>query len=182
VVSQFRNSSKDFTVALDVLAVGQKGIMQGLHLLAQKQPKMPVAVLDKVGEEAVVAVAPKGFRVGGHHNYRLSFFTEEEFLEPSAISRWESAAKLKVGSETSVMPLAKAIAARTKLLPEDGVLLVETSLTGDKDRKRLRAAHLANAVARAYAWQVRPVDPSKPVRRFRCAARVLPEPLGAPES
>eukprot|EP00434_Breviolum_minutum_P027329 symbB.v1.2.024165.t2/scaffold2264.1/size174359/20 len=177
VLGQFESSSNSFSAALDVLAVGQKGTLIALELLARRpQGKIPWAVVDKVGEEAVLSVARStkpDFKVKGDHNYRLSFPQKDEWLDASAEGTWEGAEKLIVASQTKVMPLAKAVAARMKALPENGVLLLETALRGDQDSKRLRVSHLARAISRVYAWQERPVNPSFPVRPFRCAARIL---------
>eukprot|EP00434_Breviolum_minutum_P027328 symbB.v1.2.024165.t1/scaffold2264.1/size174359/20 len=187
VLGQFESSSNSFSAALDVLAVGQKGTLIALELLARRpQGKIPWAVVDKVGEEAVLSVARStkpDFKVKGRdltgrdthgdHNYRLSFPQKDEWLDASAEGTWEGAEKLIVASQTKVMPLAKAVAARMKALPENGVLLLETALRGDQDSKRLRVSHLARAISRVYAWQERPVNPSFPVRPFRCAARIL---------
>ncbi|CAK9026970.1 unnamed protein product [Durusdinium trenchii] len=144
---RFELLGKDSSAAPDVLAVGQK-----------------------VEEEVVLAHAGPGFKVKGYHNYRLNFLEKERWLDVSVQKSWPSAAedKLRVANNTTVMPLAKAVAARQKALPEGGALLLETTLLGTQDQKRLRVSHLAQAVARAYAWQVRPVDPSLPVRLFHC--------------
>ncbi|CAE7368040.1 unnamed protein product, partial [Symbiodinium pilosum] len=107
-----------------------------------------------------------------YNHYRLDLPESDNWLDSSALDQWNSAEKLKVGNNTSIMPLAKAIISHTKPMPQHGVLLVETVLRGDRDQKRLRVSHLANAVARAHAWQVRPVDESLPTRPFDCAARI----------
>merc|ERR1712060_1014260 len=89
----------------------------------------------------------------------------------TALERVDS--KLLVGNGTSVQPLAKAVAARAKELPEGKSLIVETSVSGQAEPTRLRVSKLANSVSRAYGWQVNPNDTSRPVRSFRCISSLI---------
>ncbi|CAK9026971.1 unnamed protein product [Durusdinium trenchii] len=125
---RFELLGKDSSAAPDVLAVGQKGTLLGLQLLATHfDGKLPLARLEKVEEEVVLAHAGPGFKVKGYHNYRLNFLEKERWLDVSVQKSWPSAAedKLRVANNTTVMPLAKAVAARQKALPEGGALLLE---------------------------------------------------------
>eukprot|EP00439_Symbiodinium_sp_Y106_P079656 s611_g18.t1 len=181
VLPQLEALTSSYSAPAEILAVGQKGTFTAMELLAALRRKgeqrvVPRVRLTKV-DTATVEAATKHrqtFRIQGYNHYRLALPSSEKWLDVSALSRWDSAEsdKLLVGNNTSVMPLAKAIAGRVKPLPENQVLLVETVLRGDRDQKRLRVSHLANAVARASAWQVRPVDVTKPTRPFDCAVRI----------
>eukprot|EP00928_Gymnodinium_smaydae_P058165 TRINITY_DN41390_c0_g1_i1.p1 TRINITY_DN41390_c0_g1~~TRINITY_DN41390_c0_g1_i1.p1 ORF type:complete len:329 (+),score=71.44 TRINITY_DN41390_c0_g1_i1:81-989(+) len=176
---EFRRASSDYARRLEVIAVGQPGILRALRAAAELEDesgRVPTFTCSSMEEEEVRQHSPReDFKINGIHNYRLSF---------PASSGWESlpeerepldgqaqVQKLLVGTHTSVMPLAKAIAARSKELPPGTRLFVETLLVGGEESRRLRVARVAHALARAHKWQVSPVDPRRPTRVFRCLAR-----------
>ncbi|CAK0861323.1 unnamed protein product [Prorocentrum cordatum] len=172
VVAEMARASGQHERPLDVLAVGQRGTMAALSALAQlrQESQSPTFTVSKIEQEDIIAQARPGFRVDGHNNYRLNV--------PEA-SLWEKvpgervASRLMVGNQTEVMPLAKAIAARVKEVPEGGSISVETTVGGRDERRLLRVSRLVHAVARALHWQVSPVDATRPTRPFRCAASLV---------
>lgn len=178
VLADLSVASREHSQGVDVLAVGQKGTLAALRAAAElgRDGSVPTFTLSQVGAEEVKASARSGFRVDGWNNYRLALAPADAWascaLAPGSGGAAEPA-RLIVGNETEVQPLAKAVAARVGALPEGGRVAVETALGGGEERRRLRIAKLAKAVARAYGWQVAPNDASLPTRPFRCAVAIV---------
>mmetsp|Transcript_47067 Transcript_47067/g.132754 ORF Transcript_47067/g.132754 Transcript_47067/m.132754 type:complete len:288 (-) Transcript_47067:43-906(-) len=175
VAGKLRSLSRGHREAIDVLAVGQSGVFTALRAIAELKspapaPASPTFKLTPLDPGDVRPHAREGYTIAGHNNYRLALLAVGSW---EAKSKWQADSKLLVGNRTVVMPLAKAVAARVKLLPEGRSVLVETAILGNEQPRNLRVARLANAVARAYEWQVRPVDASRPTRPFRCSARLV---------
>eukprot|EP00444_Apocalathium_aciculiferum_P049427 CAMPEP_0183510874 /NCGR_PEP_ID=MMETSP0371-20130417/10565_1 /TAXON_ID=268820 /ORGANISM="Peridinium aciculiferum, Strain PAER-2" /LENGTH=302 /DNA_ID=CAMNT_0025707739 /DNA_START=49 /DNA_END=955 /DNA_ORIENTATION=+ len=171
--------------ALEVLAVGQKGVVAALIAAAGLEHvdgARPTFVLKRTTVERVQAEAPRAdFTVFGNNHYILEIPAIPSWeAEEARRKRVEEDTRLLVGNATEVMKLAKAIAARAKAMEAGRALTVETSLLGQEKSLRLRVARLAHAVARAHHWQVAPEDAARPVRTFRCCA-VLVEGTEPPE-
>ncbi|CAE8650021.1 unnamed protein product [Polarella glacialis] len=135
----------------------------------------------RIEPQEVQAHARADFRVEGLHNYRLSLSAESDWLSWSHVANPAHSDRLQVGNKTQVMPLAKAVAARVKELPESGFVLVETSLQGGASALYLRTSHLAQSLARAHSWQARPVDLTRPTRQFLCVASISPAAAASEE-
>lgn len=81
---------------------------------------------------------------------------------------------MKVGQNTRVLSLAKAIATTVSRLPQDGGAVVETALYGKSKNRWTRTHLMAQAVAMAHHWQESPSpNLERSARPFRCLASQL---------
>lgn len=161
--------------ATDVLAVGQKGTITTLRSMARLESngRTPMFTIARISSDEVHNHAPRSdFTVPGANHFRLQLPATSEW-ESRKAERIISASRLLVGNSTQVMPLAKAIAARAKMLDLGRSFAVETSVSGLEDPTRLRVSRLVYALARAHHWQVSPMDASRPTRQFRCTAALV---------
>lgn len=172
VRKRLQHLSKEHEEGIDILAVGQNGIFVALSTMAELQcPKgTPTFMVAALQSEEIQSHAPEGYRIDGKNNYRLVLAAASTWENKS---HWQNDSRLLVGNGTTVMPLAKAIAARVKLLPEGKSVAVETALLGNVQPRNLRVSRLAHALARAHQWQMNPVDAKRPTRPFRCFAEFV---------
>mmetsp|Transcript_69605 Transcript_69605/g.201760 ORF Transcript_69605/g.201760 Transcript_69605/m.201760 type:complete len:276 (-) Transcript_69605:28-855(-) len=158
---------------LRIIAVGQKGVMTTLPALARLERPgglRPTFTVLRIFPDEVHQHAPRSdFYVDGKNNYRLVLPSVSSWEDQAARDQRTVDARLFVSNKTEVPPLAKAIAARCKMMPLGRTVMVETSLAGSEAPTRLRVSRLVHAVSRAYGWQVNPQDLSRPTRTFCCA-------------
>lgn len=81
--------------------------------------------------------------------------------------------KLWVSRTTSHLALAKAISARTKILEPNEAMSVEIVLSGGAKARKYRVKRLADSLALAHAFQVKPKKKSLPLREFRCISNIV---------
>eukprot|EP00405_Crypthecodinium_cohnii_P045844 CAMPEP_0206573262 /NCGR_PEP_ID=MMETSP0325_2-20121206/28741_1 /ASSEMBLY_ACC=CAM_ASM_000347 /TAXON_ID=2866 /ORGANISM="Crypthecodinium cohnii, Strain Seligo" /LENGTH=292 /DNA_ID=CAMNT_0054077633 /DNA_START=91 /DNA_END=966 /DNA_ORIENTATION=+ len=189
--------AKDGTQPVDVLTVGQRGIAQAMVAAAQLESSStkakPTFIIQQTNDEEAKPHLPKDFKLTGKERYfKISFPPASEWkLEGTPESRAKTTTsegssqakpdKLIVGNKTEVMKLAKAVMARSFPLEPGMSISVETAIKGQAKMLNLRLQHLAQTASRAHHWQVSPVDRSRSVRTFRCAASVRKAAEGDPE-
>jgi hypothetical protein len=175
VVAEVSRTVSKAGESANLLAVGQKGSRDVLHVLAklESEGRAPTFTLTRVSAKEVHSHAPRSdSRVEGQNNYRAELPARSTWEAPDAMRALPDQ-RLTVGNKTGVMGLAKAIAARAKMLPVKRSFVVETAVGGKDAFARLRFCKLAHALARAHEWQVTPENASHPVRLFRCAVALV---------
>lgn len=181
VIAEAELMSDGYTRQFELLTLGQPGIVSAFHVAAALRrhslaPAFSFASAQTLTKLNLATEEEWGLernRAGGNNNdrrkiYCLSFPPEVDW---KAESERQISSRLNVPvSKTQIKSLAKAITARAATVPEGQVVAVETALLGEEKLKRLRIAHMAQALAMAHHWEQAPADPGKPTRSFRCVA------------
>mmetsp|Transcript_42400 Transcript_42400/g.70286 ORF Transcript_42400/g.70286 Transcript_42400/m.70286 type:complete len:264 (-) Transcript_42400:57-848(-) len=193
VVSEVEFVSEKYSRGVHLLAIGQPGIVSAFHVAAAlRQNSLAPAF------ELASAREPAGFSSPGQEDWekernrlgprsdrrRIYCLTFPPIAEWRAKVQRQIDSRLNVGNATQIRPLAKALAARSAVLPEGKAVALETALLEDEklSTRRLRISHMAQVLALAHQWEVSPVDPSKPTRTFRCIAELARDKAGRSQS
>jgi len=182
ILERIDKSSSSYAQTVDLVAVGQSGIMATLHAAAnlRKDSAAPPFILrrsatanreqgvsEPAGESRETADESSSQRI-----WHLTLPPATEWRTPP-MPRPEE--KLLVGNKTQILSLAKAIAARAAQAPEGEGVCVETYLLGDERVRRYRVSVIAEALSRVYHWQTFPTLENKPTRLFKCFAHLSQE-------
>lgn len=185
VIKEVEEASLGYTQAVEFMASGQPGIASAFHVAAvlrsaTRAPALELAdsatakqfVHGVAGSPAVTRnitekeVVPSSLR-GKVYNLALP---PAELWKPEVQRRID--ARLLVSNHTKIVGLAKSVATRTASIQEGKGVAVETILLGDEKLRRLRISIIAQALVRAYHWQVLPNDKSRPTRPFKCVVDI----------
>eukprot|EP00927_Polykrikos_kofoidii_P041520 TRINITY_DN35400_c0_g1_i1.p1 TRINITY_DN35400_c0_g1~~TRINITY_DN35400_c0_g1_i1.p1 ORF type:complete len:383 (+),score=60.00 TRINITY_DN35400_c0_g1_i1:41-1150(+) len=178
----------------EMVTAGRQGVSVALRAaaLARRADGRPLvftlasigsAELESAGLDPIEAVSEAEGSASGRNRLGFRFAFPQmkgDDVNVSAVDVAATAMKdpaliskvLRVGGNTTHLPLAKAIATTASRLPVGGAAVVETLLTGRPKNVWTRIQRLAEAVAQAHQWQVAPATPALAARPFFCAAEV----------
>lgn len=181
-----RSTAAHATRGVEVLAAGRQGVTIALRAAALLRPgpscrqcrfTLAAASSEALLEAGLVPpAAPSAEDDDGRiRGFRMFFAPRSLRSEDAAEEPQETHAApaeehvLKVGRNTGLLPLAKAIATTVVRLPEGSTAAVETALKGKAKNGWTRSHLMAQAVAMAHRWQEFPSE-GHSGRPFRCIA------------
>jgi len=182
ILERIDKSSSSNAHTIDLVAVGQGGIMATFHAAAnlRKDSAAPPFVLRRAAtanrEQGVSEPAGESPEAAHESSgQRIWHLTLPPATEWRTLPQPGPEEKLLVGNNTRILGLAKAIAARAALAPEGEGFCVETYLLGDETIRRYRVSVIAEALSRVHHWQTFPTLENKPTRLFKCFAHLSQE-------
>jgi len=183
VIAETEFLSEGYSRHFDLITLGQPGIVSAFHVAATIRQNTLAPAFAFTSAQTLTTLnltteedwELERNRVRGKNDDRRRIYC----LSFPPVAEWRSESQRQIHSRlhvpvsrTQIKSLAKALTARAATVAEGRAIAVETPLLGEEKLRRLRIAHMAQALAMAHHWELCPADPSKPTRSFRCVAEL----------